>query len=1124
MSRHKRLLLTLVSVIFIFFLVIYQPSISQRVTAQSDEVEVTDDLVIKENTKLKPGVYRLRDAKGDGIIHIEGDNVTLDGSGVTIIGSVEDGSSQAAFEGYGITMDGYSGLTLSNINIQGFRYGIRIENATNVLIQNSDISNNFKDTTTCFLNIGLGDLYGGGILFNNVDSSIVRNNRLTNQSTGLEMINSDYNQVYNNKTSSGPEGNESEQNSCWGIRLQGSTNNLVRGNIADFVDRRRYPRPPNACCNPCDCSPTCDVSCCPQYLDSGDSAGILLVSGSHNNRIISNSLTNSGDGFFLGNGYDRASHNNYVYGNDGSFSPHNAFESTFSDGNVFENNLASNSHYGFWLGFSYNSKVLRNQINNNSASGIEIDHGHDNELNNNHIAGNGYAGITLTANRPDPYDPVYDPPSHHYQIHHNNIVMNTRGIINHNSDDVSIYRNQLMNNSTPGVLIQDRFDGQISERVNLSHNNLECVSNSMASPNNLAWGKTATSNRNGSTPEKAVDGVVFSEPSAWFPTDNGFPPSIFPGDYWQVDLGSATTVAEVMVYPYYINPGDFPTQYHIDVSTTGAFAGEQVRIVTELSRPSIRAVVYDFTPVTARYIRLASDQARGWARMMEFAAFATQGNVPSVHCSYTVYNDSGQDVLGLRNWWGTISSLEIDQLIFDHNDNASKGYVFYNPFLLEPILRTSGAYKPSIDSWGLTTPLPQSSAAPFSARGQQLVFYNNRVYVFGGRDNNNLPSRNVYYSAIRPDGTLGQWMSATQLPGNFYDQVVVRVGNRMYLITGAAGATAVYFAFIQPNGSLGAWLQTASLNPSRQSFAAAAYGNYIYATGGNSGGLRDFVKYASVNPNGTLSSWIDTTPLPEAMQDHTMAVYDGLLYVLAPNGHVYYASINANGTVGAWTATNSLPQQMSGYATFEYDGYLYLLGGNSTAVYYAPIMNGGSLGQWVATASLPELRNSLRVGAEQGFVYAIGGHDGTTRNSVYYGPLAVPGGCQDGENLRALFTGGRNAVSSIYTYTGLNMVTVSGVGQASGGAYSDAFYIFTDSNGNPIVPQHPTGQYNWLLTINGQRAELFIPNNQEPAYRSDHRYTFQINAPSGLLTFGVNDASTADNTGHYAVGLCGGTP
>lgn len=1052
--------------------------------AQSKGVPVSDDLIITQTTALMPGVYNVRDAGEDGVIQIYADNITLDGTGVTLNG---DG------KGYGISMNGHTGLTLRNFNVSGYFYGIRISNASNVLIQNSNISGNYKDTTTGFLDIGLDEHYGGGILFNNVSFSTVQDNTLTNQSTGLEMIASNNNRVLNNVTSSGPEVNESGQNSCWGVRLSASSSNLVRGTIADYVDRRRY------------------------NLDSGDSAGILLVSGSNSNRIISNSLTHSGDGFFIGNSCQRASNNNYIYGNDGSFSPHNAFECTFSEGNVFERNRANGSDYGFWLGYSHNTRVTGNEINDNVNVGIGIEHGRSNEFDRNTISRN-QLGIRLWADDNNCPWPECGPacPSSDYRIHHNNITLNTRGLSIENSTNVAVSRNQLSNNVSQNVY----FSGS-SSSITVAHNNLACQ-NTIAVSENLAYGKTATASRGAASAARAVDGVVFNENSSWVP-DN----PLGTGDYWQVDLGAASSLSEFVIYPYFINLGDFPLRFHIDVSTTGAFAGEQVRVVTETARPIRQTLVYHVAPTSGRYIRLVSDDPpRNWIQMMEFAAFSQQGHYP-VQCQYAAYNDmdAGRDVPAQRNWWGTTSSPAIDALIYDHIDNVSKGYVFYNPFLLSPIPTDSGASGPGVGQWTTTTPLPQALTAPFIDRGQQLVFYNNRIYVFGGQGSGGVPQTSVYFAALRPDGTAGSWTATTPLPGTFYDQVVLRVGSRVYLITGAAGATAVYYASILNDGSLSTWTSTSPLFPSRQSFGAVAYGNYLYAAGGNSGGMQSFVKYSSVRADGTLNAWADTTPLPEPMQSHTMVAYDGFLYVFAPNGHVYYAPVNINGTLGAWTTTTSLPQAMSNYSTFEEDGFIYLLGGNSPGVYYAPVQDDGTLTSWQLTTNLPEQINNLRVGASNGYVYALGGNNaGGYKNTVFYAQLTVPSGCQGGEVVTAPFTGGLNGGVSSSTYKGLDTVTVTGVGQASGTSYSDAFYIFTDGNGNPVTPQHYASQYNWVLAINGQHAESFIPGQQVPAYRPDHRYTFRINAPGGPLTLGVSDGYGPDNSGRYVTGLCGGTP
>jgi hypothetical protein len=126
---------------------------------------------------------------------------------------------------------------------------------------------------------------------------------------------------------------------------------------------------------------------------------------------------------------------------------------------------------------------------------------------------------------------------------------------------------------------------------------------------------------------------------------------------------------------------------------------------------------------------------------------------------------------------------------------------------------------------------------------------------------------------------------------------------------------------------------------------------------------------------------------------------------------------------------------------------------------------------------------------------------------------------QSGESLVVPFRGGWQAATTGNSYAGLVTVTVSGIGQASGTAYTDAFYVLTDYAGHPVPPTVPNA---WTLAINGGLAKLLIPGQQVPAYRGDHTYTFPINAPGGRLTFGVADGYTADNTGSYAVSIAGG--
>ena len=82
---------------------------------------------------------------------------------------------------------------------------------------------------------------------------------------------------------------------------------------------------------------------------------------------------------------------------------------------------------------------------------------------------------------------------------------------------------------------------------------------------------------------------------------------------------------------------------------------------------------------------------------------------------------------------------------------------------------------------------------------------------------------------------------------------------------------------------------------------------------------------------------------------------------------------------------------------------------------------------------------------------------------------------------------------------------------------SDAFYIHTDKNGNPIQPWHPTEFYNWTLWINGEPADALLP--LIPSYNSSHIYVFVINPPNGQLTFAVGDTGRDDNSGYYTISI-----
>ncbi len=125
--------------------------------------------------------------------------------------------------------------------------------------------------------------------------------------------------------------------------------------------------------------------------------------------------------------------------------------------------------------------------------------------------------------------------------------------------------------------------------------------------------------------------------------------------------------------------------------------------------------------------------------------------------------------------------------------------------------------------------------------------------------------------------------------------------------------------------------------------------------------------------------------------------------------------------------------------------------------------------------------------------------------------------CQVSEDLEVPFRKGTNGVTTNNTYSGTIEVTVSGTGQAAGSAYTDAFYLFTDGEGENIPPAHIDES---ILTINSSLAYTMIPNERRPSYNADHVYSFEIEAPDGVLVFGIKDGYATDNSGTLYISLC----
>ena len=143
-------------------------------------------------------------------------------------------------------------------------------------------------------------------------------------------------------------------------------------------------------------------------------------------------------------------------------------------------------------------------------------------------------------------------------------------------------------------------------------------------------GATASSNRApmypSNEPKYAIDG---SSETKWMPQ------TPYAGTYFLIDLGSTQTLRDISLFFWYI---DRPQQYHLDVSQSGSFTGEQTRIITETNSlegfyqmpgSSLERKDYVFDSVQARFIKLTIDAYRtgttnesGQVNLYEFEVYA----------------------------------------------------------------------------------------------------------------------------------------------------------------------------------------------------------------------------------------------------------------------------------------------------------------------------------------------------------------------------------------------------------------------------------------------------------------------------------------------------------------------
>lgn len=375
-------------------------------------IDLVDNTEIQSGTNLaiNPGTYDLDDVSSNGILRIiNKTNVTIDGTDVRVSG--KDSS------GYLVYLENSTHITLRNFSsVSGFYYAIRAKNCSDISIENNNLSFNKKDTVGwIFIWTGPEEALGGGVLFDQCTDSEILDNVMVQQNDGIALYNCDNIHIHHNTLN---------WNCGFGVRMNFTDNCNIHHNDCSHVNR---------------------------LTDPSDCAAILLIV-SNNNKVEDNDLTHSGDGVFLGQyGYHQIPNNNYFANNDCSYSPHNAIEATFGDGNVFINNKCNFSNYGLWLGYSFNNLVQGNEVIGNFTAGIAIDRGFQNTFRENEIRQNPYGFQLWEGGVIHPYGDQY---SHDYYIYDNVIQGNMWGIHAQKTEHLVARNNQFIHNQKADIYLE----------------------------------------------------------------------------------------------------------------------------------------------------------------------------------------------------------------------------------------------------------------------------------------------------------------------------------------------------------------------------------------------------------------------------------------------------------------------------------------------------------------------------------------------------------------------------------------------------------------------------------------------------------------------------------------------
>ena len=256
------------------------------------------------------------------------------------------------------------------------------------------------------------------------------------------------------------------------------------------------------------------------------------------------------------------------------------------------------------------------------------------------------------------------------------------------------------------------------------------------------------------------------------------------------------------------------------------------------------------------------------------------------------------------------------------------------------VYRAQAQQSGALSAWApAATPLPDARAyhatVAASAYTAALDTTTTEAYLYalGGIDASGTTVSTVYYSKVSLDGSNGPWLTTTALPTALHSASAVVFRGFIYLAGGADGQNAptksAWRAAVNPDGTLGAWQAITGLSNGAAFQGLVNFGPYLYAVGGDgstvsptqsttSGGEMSAAYLSRVNlRTGDLATaWSPLASMSKGRSKHNTVVGGGFLFTTsgvysgqAGSSENTYSQINADGTISSWngaTGTNTI--------------------------------------------------------------------------------------------------------------------------------------------------------------------------------------------------------------------------